>query len=392
MKKRTTLVTFFLILIGLIANAQKKFPGYFNSKAGMYMTFNGGWGVTFGNAYWLYKENFIGQLDIQPGVNLSFNWLINQFNLGNKNRENSRSQLNIVLTPMNVFGFGGRKNKSFYQEIATFNVAQSNAMASNNKWQIVIGSNFILSPKSNVDNFRARLNEENLYTTKNRSQQLFFISARGNIKWGYNNYSFQIMHYNDKIVLPYLLQAYADGYDRYNTGGIKASISVYRKKEDTFINPISFLYVRDIYTGGFERDLFDNPDLYLPNEDVEMNKPELVRHKRIVSQEPGEKMLNRGRSFLQINIPLQKYIRPDQPAHSTSLNIYAGMQGGDIGFKLQDKNHNRKIIYKVNPRYDPSILMGTKGDDKKTLERLHHFDPINKYGNFAFGVGVGQQL
>ena len=38
--------------------SQKNFPGTVNSKINAYVSFNGGWGLSFATAYWPHKRRF----------------------------------------------------------------------------------------------------------------------------------------------------------------------------------------------------------------------------------------------------------------------------------------------------------------------------------------------
>ena len=293
---------------------------------------------------------------------------------------------------MTVVGMGRKAN---FEEIAIFKIGHANALVSNNRWQGVLGSNFILTPKSNVNVFRANFNKDNVYTSKNRSQQLIFVGIRGGFDFGNNRRtSFQFMHYNDNMLIPYILQRYADNYDRFYTGGLRASINYYGTADRLGNNPFSVTYASDVYTGSFDRDMFDNPDIYDINERFDTHKVEITRRARFVNQEPGERMLNEGRKILNFNIPFQSSVSPliDQ-YRNAGINFFVGIQGGEQGMRSQNRNHSKKPIYKVNQRkYDPNMLYDITGKDKIKLERLHWFDPTVERGRFIFGIGYNTQL
>lgn len=374
------------------AVAQNKFPGVFNSKLAVYASFNGGYGVSLATAYWLTREDLLWSLDFQPGVNLAFTLAGTRYALGNKNRQGSRTQLNIVITPLNVLGIAG---KSHFEEVPVFKIGHSSAFLANNEFQFVLGSNFVLTPKSNVNIFRAKFNTDNVYTTKNRSQQLIVLGARATLNWNQKNrLSFQALFYNDNMVIPYILQQFADHYDRYYTGGLRFSANLYTQRERMNNKPWHISYASDVYTGSFERDLFDYPDVYDINEQFDVNKPELTRNARYVNQEPGERMLNEGRKIINIGIPLRNTMSSQiDDYRNWGLNVFLGVQGGEQGIRPQNRNHSGKVIHKVNARrYNPAVLHSTKGKDKKELERFHWFNPTAESGRFIIGGGFNGQL
>ncbi len=375
------------LLLYFLSNAcfsQKKINGYFNFKAGGYFTFNGGIGINVGTAYWIERKLF-QKIDMQNGINTSFNLLINHYSLGNKNRAGSRVQMNTILSPMTVFGI---TKMAYYDEINPFYFGNANAMINNNQNRFVIGSSLVLTPKSNLSLANRKFIGDNVYTSKNKAQQLIFF----NLKLGYRNadssgISFELSHCNDNMIIPNLFQKNADHYDRYYTGGTRYLLNIIPK--NLIYSPIKLSFVNEIYTGSFNRDLFDFPDIYdVDAPKFDSNEQAISRNARYVAQDPGERMLNVGRKLFMLDIPIKTggIYNGNLLNKSTYINLIAGKQGGENGMRFQNKNHSKKPINKVNAlRYNPDFLYNVSKKEKQYLERVHHFYPATARSRWVVG-------
>lgn len=249
----------------------------------------------------------------------------------------------------------------------------------------------------------------NVYTFRNRTQQVAYLGLRA----GFGktaNLQFHIYDdflYTDKR----LTQGLADNFDRFFSGGGNFQLRV---------SPwMKFKAYSEVYTGNFQRDLFDFPDLYLVHDSLYVNtkrsgqlnggahtrlasdlfaypdstnreenaakrrRKKFLRHPRFVAQEPGQKMYNVGRTFYVIE---HDFNYKDKREWHMPVQIMGGSLGGHYNVWSQNTIHNWSLIDKINPRNFESGKLYTPGTDSDSFERLHHFYPASKVHRFMFGV------
>lgn len=344
----------------VVFNDQNKSKGYFNVKFSGYLLFNGGGGISAAVGTWIAFKH------LQPSFNMSFNTIFNQYNLGNRNRYLTKWQLNTVLSPMITVGGG---TGALSQEIASFYFGSLGAVYANYQHSLTIGSNFVVMPRGIG---------RNLTTFRNRSQQLIYVGLRtGGKDWDIN-----LNVFDDYLVFTDsgIFQGLADNFDRFYTGGGSLQLRYQNFKAKLH---------SEIYTGNFQRDIFDYPDLYMPySSDTSsvannwIGSKKIQRHPRYVSQEPGQKLFNKGRTFVAVEFnPF-----PSRTGTNTTVQAYFGFQGGDSNMKMQDWIHGLDKINKINTKFsdNPDSLASVTG----VRERLHRFYPSSKEANFIWGAGL----
>ncbi|WP_159477639.1 hypothetical protein [Dyadobacter sp. 3J3] len=348
-----------------------------NGKLSVYVLMNGGWGVTSSFGTWIHYKCS------QPSFNISLNLLGSASNLGNRNRYLTAYQINAVLSPMVTLGAGN----GLFQQISPFYFGTSSSIYSDYRQSLTLGTNFVVMPRGIG---------RNITTFRNRTQQLIYIGIRaGGSDWDVILNIYEDFFGTDNGVL----QGLADNYDRFYTGGGNLQVR--------FKDVKAKLY-SEIYTGNFQRDLFDNPDLYQPYKSNDSQEPDnfigpsnpekngylkKTRHPRYVAQEPGQKLFNTGRTFLAVELSPQAFGANKSSFSNASLEVYAGFQGGINQMGVQNYIHSWTKINKVNPRV---AVSGSRVDslqtEKKMRERLHRFYPAYKGSIFIGGAGVSTNL
>lgn len=154
----------------------------------------------------------------------------------------------------------------------------------------------------------------------------------------------------------------------------------------------------DVYTGTFEREMFDVPDIYdLGEENFASNSTVRRRTGRFVAQEPGQKLFNTGRFFGYVELPIANRNIGELPLikQPGQVRFMFGMEGGRAGMAFQDMIHDASTIDKINPKsvVDPQnpdrvLLYPRKGGHKAHFERLHHFYPVTRKGRVMFGIST----
>lgn len=383
---RKIAVVILIVFFGVSTSySQDRWPGYSNIRASIYATFNGGFGGNVGFGYWVVREDLIWNIDLQPGVNLSVNFSSTRRSLGNKNRAGSRTQLNTVISPITIFGCGGQVP---FQSVNTFYFGNNNAILNNNQYYLCLGTNHLVTPKSNNSVFNGKFSPNNVYSSKNRSQQLIYIGVKvGNkvrteiineqeVRTN-NPFSVTLNFYEDHMVLPLLFQRYADHYDRFFTGGGNLQFTRFDKRNP--FQPFKISLFNEVYTGSFERDTFDYPDIYDPESERADSNTSKSRYPRYVAQDPGQVLYNVGRTFFDVELPVSVNNNMMQ------LNLLVGTIGGEANMGVQDYIHAiTGTVDKINSSKDPNKLYTSKKD----LERLHRFYPASKYSRFFFGAGL----
>ena len=369
--------------------AQKNISGYSRWQFTTYFTYNGGFGISAGNGLWIERKGII-----QPALNISGNFVFSKHNLANKNRAGSRLQFNGVITPIAIFKLSPRNG--YYESINTFYFGNSNAVMSNFSYHLAFGSNFIINPKTNKslsDNvFKLqKLNVPNIYSTKNRAQQQLYLGARfgGTYKQDHSpSFSVKFNLYEDHMLIPTLFSGFADHFDRFYTGGGNLEFSFYRPGMSN--GPWKIVLYDDVYTGTFEREMFDHPDIYdLKADNFASNSTMRRRVGRFVVQEPGQKLFNSGRFFGYVEVPFSTNSGKLPPfSGPLNLRILLGVQGGENSMEFQNLIHNSTTIDKINPNVGTEELYIRKGSDKKHFERLHHFYPATRKGRFIWGIST----
>lgn len=344
----------------IVFNNQNKSTGYYNVKVSGYLLFNGGGGISAAIGSWIAFKH------LQPSFNMSFNMVFNRYNLGNRNRYLTRWQMNTVLSPMITVG---TKSRAITQEISPFYFGNLGAVYSDYQHSFTLGSDFVVMPRGI---------RKNLSTFRNRTQQLIYIGIRsGGKEWDIN-----LNVYEDYLLFTdtAFFQGLADNFDRFYTGGGNLQLRYQNFKAKLY---------SEIYTGNFQRDLFDHPDLYHPYlSDTAQVPKHLIggknnkRHPRYVAQEPGQKLFNKGRTFIAFEFnPLSS----PNPTNMT-LQAYIGFQGGEYNMKIQDWIHGLDKLKKVNTHF--SSTPDSLGNPKRIQERLHRFYPANKEANMIWGAGL----
>lgn len=381
-----------LVFLGIYSRSysQKPLSGYGRWQVTTYVTYNGGFGVSLGRGMWIEREHY------QPSFNLSVNGVFSKHNIANKNRAGSRFQFNAVITPLIIFG---KCRNGYYETLNTFYFGNANAVISNFTNHFAIGSNFVVSPKTNkglTDNPLniQKLNTPNIYSNKNRAQQLIYLGVRvgGKAKEG-GSWSFNFNLYEDHMIIPLLFSGFADHFDRFYTGGGNLGFNFYLPGLKS--GPLKFVLYDDVYTGTFEREMFDSPDIYdLGEENFASNNTIKRRTGRFVAQEPGQKLFNVGRFFGFVEVPLANRTNGKLPLirQPGQLRLMFGMEGGRAGMLAQDMIHDISTIDKINPKsvLDPLhpnqlLLYPRNKGHTKYFERLHHFYPVTRKGRIMWG-------
>lgn len=379
---------------------------YFNFRLSGYLVLHGKGTGGISASFGTWKELVMGGEKFcfrsQPGFNLSGNFVIGQDNLGNRSRYKTRYQFNLVASPLFTIGSNRR---GMYEEIAPFYFGNANSVYANYKGSLTIGTNFVLMPQGV---------RRNIGTFRNRTQQLIYIGFRVPLcKNGIQNFQFNI--YEDFLGFTNKVQGFADNFDRFYTGGGNAQIR--------FSENIKTKFYSEIYTGNFNRDMFDYPDLYLPDEYLIDKKGKGIstkfkhhrkgdstynRHPRFVAQEPGQKIFNIGRSFFEVEVGANSNHLPDyytlkdsefKKSYSRGSNPYTisgyfGWQGGHKQMKVQNNIHNFDTIDKINLNIDsdPLDTLNIEKGNKKKFERLHHFYPSYENGEIIYGLGTSLNI
>lgn len=404
--KRTCIILYMLLCATNASSyAQTDFgkaKSYFNFKMSGYFFFldkratAGGLSASFGA--WKEMVAFT-DFRIQPAFNVSANMVVGQNNLGNKNRYRNRLQFNIVASPLLTMGTGKR---GLYEEIAPFYFGNSNSVYSNYKFSGTIGSNFVLMPQGV---------RRNIATFRNRTQQLIYIGLRIPLDSVKN---IQLNIYEDFLGFTSTFQGLADNFDRFFTGGGNLQVRLHENVKVKFYS--------EIYTGNFSRDMYDFPDLYLPDkylgrktcrkflrrilteqhskkDTTSKEKFKSDMHPRYVAQEPGQKMFNNGRNFFELefgaynqNVPkyYQKIDDNIKVPKPLTGSVYMGWQGGHKQMRVQNYIHNFDTIDKINIKEDadPIDELNVRKKNKFKFERLHHFYPSYEKGKIFVGVGL----
>ena len=344
----------------IVFNDQNQSKGYFNVKVSGYFLFNGGGGISAAIGTWIAFKH------LQPSFNMSVNTVFSQYNLGNRNHFLTRWQLNTVLSPMITVG-GGRG--ALPQEIASFYFGSLAAVYADYQHSLTVGSNFVVMPRGIG---------RNLITFRNRTQQLVYIGLRS----GGKDWDINLNVFDDYLVFTDsgIFQGLADNFDRFYTGGgsLQVRFQNFRAKLHS-----------EIYTGNFQRDIFDYPDLYLPyssdTDSVGVNRigsKKNRRHPRYVAQEPGQKLFNKGRTFIALEFD------PFTSKNGNNMTVqgYFGFQGGDDNMKMQDWIHGTDSINKINVKLsaNPDSLQ----NDASIRERLHRFYPSTTKAVGIWGAGL----
>jgi hypothetical protein len=376
-------ILFTLVLRLTVCGQTSKIGGYGRWQCTAYFTYNGGSGFSIGRGMWIEKDN------VQPALNFSVNGVFSRHNIGNKNRAGSRFQINAVLSPMVVMGF---RRKSYYETLNSFYFGNSNAVISNFTEHLAIGTHFVLSPKSSKSLIDRKLSEENIYSNKNRTQQLVYLGVRfGNQSDRHKNpWSVKLNLYEDFMVLKQYLSFLADHFDRFYTGGGNFEFSRYGP--DLKNGPLKIALYNDVYTGTFEREMFDYPDIYdLKADKFASNSSKKRRNARYVAQDPGQKLFNVGRFFGYIEFPVYNgkgdvdFLTLKQPLN---VRLMLGKEGGTAGMGFQDLIHDTSLIDKINSNGDLDRFYALNKQNKSSFERLHHFYPVTKRGRWLYGIST----
>ncbi len=344
----------------IVFDDQNKSTGYFNVKVSGYLLFNGGGGISTAIGSWIAFRH------LQPSFNMSLNMVFNRYNLGNRNRYLTRWQLNTVLSPMITLG---TKSRALYQEINPFYFGNLGAVYANYQHSLTLGSDFVVMPRGI---------RKNLSTFRNRTQQLIYVGVRtGGKDWDIN-----LNVYEDYLIFTDsgFFQGLADNFDRFYTGGGNLQLRYQHFKAKLY---------SEIYTGNFQRDLFDHPDLYHPYvSDTSTNADDWIggkgnrRHPRYVAQEAGQKLFNKGRTFVAVELDP----RYSKNTANMTVQAYFGIQGGKVNMKVQDWIHGLDKLKKINPTL--SAHPDSLGNSARIRERLHWFYPANETYNFIWGAGL----
>lgn len=357
------------------ANVFKSKSGvaHLNGKVSAYLLLNGGWGITSSFGTWIRFKH------TQPSFNVSLNLLGSESNLGNRNRYLTNYQINAVLSPLITIGTA----TGLFQEVNPFYFGASSSIYSDFRQSITIGSNFVVMPRGIG---------RNITTFRNRTQQLVYLGLRaGTTDWDVNFNIYEDFFGTDNA----MLQGLADNYDRFYTGGGNLQLR--------FKNIKAKLY-SEIYTGNFQRDLFDNPDLYEPYKPRISRRPNnfiepagvrpgqsrskvRTRHPRYVAQEPGQKLFNTGRTFFALEVAPGSFGDNDNRFSVPSWEGYIGFQGGVKQMGVQNVIHSWSTINKINVNAIPGEQPDTLHNKKSQRERLHRFYPAYEKSIVIGGIG-----
>ncbi len=332
-----------------IAEAANNNFGY-NIKFSCNFLINGGYNFGAGIGTWKKFNTF------QPSTNISLNFVQGRNNLGNRNRKGkgSNRQTNLIISPMLTIG----ANKRGYPEfINPFYLGNTGAVISDYCSSFTIGTNFITLPRGE---------RENSFTSRNRTQQLIFLQAKAGLDSSRN---ITLNFYEDFVIFTnwFVFKGLADNYDRFYTGGGNVQVRLNNKTR--------FSIYSEIYTGTFNKDLFDYPDLYNPNHTIGCG--EKLRGIRTVAQEAGQKLFNSGRTLFGLEHSVNNY---------QTITSFLGRQDGPNQMKPQNWFHDAtKIARPINS--DADNLYKYKGSDKAKLASIHRFTANYEEPKWVFGLG-----
>jgi hypothetical protein len=350
-----------------------------NFKLSTYLLLNGGWGISGSFGAWQRFKR------VQPSTSISVNIVCGKRNLGNKNRFNSNWQLNTIISPMITFRLNSKVG--IEEELHPYYFGGANTINTNYCNSITVGSTFMTTPKGFG---------KNKNTFRNRSQQLVYLGLRfGGDSTNHRNIQFHI--YEDFLLTDNrLLQFLADNFDRYYTGGGNIQVRFNQKLKLNFYN--------ENYTGNFEYDLFDYPDIYQVGEPLKNLRrfvgwrKKLTWFKKSVFQEPGQKILNNSRTFAKLDYSFNNGF--DQ----FSLIVGSNDRKNWIQNVIHDNNGTQKVSanteYKWNrfneiqkdstklskggilDGYHSSLSLG-RGN---VTEGKHYFDQVTTRNRFIIGA------
>ncbi len=299
---------------------------------------------------------------IQPALNLSVSARFGKNNLGNRDRFKTAWQINTIISPLVTVGSSNKTG--FFEEINPAYFGNVSSVYSNYMHAVTLGSSFVVMPKG------LGLNIE---TSRNRSQQLVYVQLK--VGWEYKNKdslkkdygSFQFNMYEDYLFTDRpALQALADNFDRFFTGGGNVQLRINRNFQIKLYN--------EVYTGNNYRDDFDYPD-WVDSSDVSLKDNKWgnrfkKRQARYAYQDAGQQQFNKGRSFFVFEYSPQQTHR-----QRFSYQAYMGWQKA-ASMRSQNfiHSHINRIDKALPGSYGEKKLI-TRGRDK---DQLHFFYPSNK--------------
>lgn len=328
-----------------------------------YFFFHGGCTFSAGFSNWLTYKN------IQPAENISVNFILGKRNLGNRDKNYNRWQVNVISSTFVSFNIGNQKNQ-FYTELNPFYYGNCSGAYTNFKHAFTIGSSFVAMPKGAG---------KNVATPRNRSQQLLYIQLKSG--------STLINLYEDYLIFTELaaFQYLADNRDRFYTGGGNLQVRINKN--------VKLKYYTEMYTGNSYMDRDDYPDLIIPPGSVDgvvKQRPlGTVGPKRALKfayQDDGQREFNRGRNFLGIEINPNAYTSNlgnfnNAKFSNSSSDILIGLQDG------QAEMWQQQLIHSLN-KIDRDLKRESSTDKIKT-DRLHFFEPPNHQVHWFKRIRIG---
>jgi len=159
-------------------------------------------GASIGLGYGIWEAHPFFQYSLNTACQLRLGkrFLGNYYDRSNLNDNRSRSQLVFSFSPLLTMNFGGSDYR--YQEIESFYLGTPNAVYSNYRNSLTIGTTFTISPRGTY---------KNIATTRNRAQQDLVLALN------FENFNFTL--FDDYF--PYLTEflQLGDNWDRFFTGG-----------------------------------------------------------------------------------------------------------------------------------------------------------------------------
>lgn len=373
MKKRTLI--FCLLAMALVLRSKGQNSELVSSRYQLYNSFKvsgsffihgGGFlGIAYGFAA---RGNFV-----QPALNVSVSARFGASNLGNRSRYKTDWQLNTIISPLVTIG--SKRRTGYFEEINPAYFGNVSSVYSNYMNTVTLGSSFVVMPKG------LGLNIE---TSRNRSQQLVYVQLKAG--WAYNKNdslrrdygSFQFNMYEDFLFTDRpALQAFADNFDRFFTGGGNVQLRLNRHWQIRLYN--------EVYTGNNYRDDFDYPD-WVDSSNVSLNDNKWgnrykKRQARYAYQDAGQQQFNKGRSFFVVEYSPHQEFRQRYNYHA-----YFGWQKAA---SMRSQNFIHSHINRID-----KALPGSYGDKKlitkcREMDQLHFFYPSNKEdARFIYGLGA----
>lgn len=201
-------------------------------------------GVSFGLGYGIWEAHPFFQYSLNTAVQwrLGRRFLGNYYDRSSPNDNRSKSQLVFTFAPLLTMNL--TNSEYHYQELESFYLGTPNAVYSNYKNSLTVGTTFTISPRGTY---------KNIATTRNRAQQDLVLAL--------NIGDFNLTLYDDYF--PYLTEflQLGDNWDRYFTGG---GFVRYRFNENYTLHLYS-----EVYTG--------------------INKPAALMNQDIISYKYGKR-------------------------------------------------------------------------------------------------------